>query len=64
MAEKLGNFFYLAGTAIAFVIWILVLVHAADGSGPDHVGVDAMTAMLGAMIWLMGRGLRFILAGR
>ena len=63
MAEKLGNFFYLAGTAIAIVIWILVIIHAADCSGPDHVVVDAMVAMLGALVWLMGRGLRIILAG-
>lgn len=63
MAEKLGNFFYLAGTAIAIVIWILVIIHAADGAGPDHVVVDAMVATLGALVWLMGRGLRIILAG-
>lgn len=63
MAAKLGEFFYMAGTAIAVVIWILVLVHAADGAGPDHVLPDAIVAMLGAMIWLMGRGLRLILSG-
>ena len=63
MATRLGEFFHLAGTAIAIVIWIAVLIHAADGTGPDHVVVDAIVAILGAMVWLMGRGLRFILAG-
>ena len=63
MAGRLGDFFYLAGNAIAIVIWFLALIHAIDGSGPDHVYADAMLAAVGAMIWLMGRGLRFIFEG-
>ena len=59
MVERLGNVLYWTGCAAAAGLCLLALL----AFGSDNPDVSILIAAVGAGCWLLGRALRYILAG-
>ena len=62
MVERLGNVLYWTGCAAAAGFWLLALL-AFGSDAPDGPDLSILIAAVGAGCWLLGRALRYILAG-
>lgn len=70
MAARLGNVLYWLGCGIAGICALFVvgvplgrLVFSEQMHLAEALGISAISAVLGAVCWLAGRALRYILAG-
>jgi hypothetical protein len=68
MAARLGNVLYWTGCILAGLIVVLGLtihfaVDPASAAGRSPEIVIAATLVAAAIVWLVGRALRYILAG-
>ena len=64
MVERLGDVLYWTGCAAAIAVAGLFVLAVVDSGRDDWWIVAALGAAYSAGCWVLGRALRYILAGR
>lgn len=65
MTERLGNALYALGCIVAgAVLLVMVPVTITGIYAPDTLGVWISASIIALIAWLIGRGCRYVLAGR
>jgi hypothetical protein len=64
MLARLGNVLYWAGCAFAILSVGLAVFMALSPGAYNPVSMVVFGAVIGVVLWLMGRACRYVLAGR
>jgi len=64
MAARLGDVLYWASTLVACLMAVLIAYAVLFGTGQGDLMVQGLVLFVAAIIWLIGRAARYVLAGR